>query len=157
LLPRIAGRMTPLPKRWKINSSTKRLIPSEHAEQAALIAWADMAQGHRPLLGMLYAIPNGGRRSLSVAVALKKEGLKPGVPDLHLPVARCGHHGLYIEMKAQDGRLSTVQKRWRDMLISQGYGVAVAKSFEEAKQILEDYLDDKWELHNEQFEQKSGD
>jgi hypothetical protein len=25
-------------------------------------------------------------------------------------------------------------------------------SFEEAKQILEHYLDDKWELHNEQFE-----
>ena len=73
------------------------------------------------------------------------------------PVARCGHHGLYIEMKAQDGRLSAVQKRWRDMLISQGYGMAVARSFEEAKQVLEDYLDDKWELHNEQFEQKSGD
>ncbi len=130
--------------RWKLNQRTGRTIPSEHAEQAALIQWAEMAQGHRPELGLLYAIPNGGQRSLRVAISLKAEGLKAGVPDLCLPVARSGYHGLYLEMKAQDGRLSLNQRRWRDLLIAQGYGVAVTHGFDAARETLEDYLDDKW-------------
>lgn len=130
--------------RWKLNSKTGRTIPSEHAEQAALIQWAEMAQGHRPELGLLYAIPNGGKRSMMVAIALKREGLKSGVPDLCLPVARSGYHSLYVEMKAADGRLSATQRRWRDLLISQGHGVAVVHGFDAARETIEDYLDDKW-------------
>ena len=30
---------------------------------------------------------------------LKEEGLEPGIPDLIIPVARGGYHGLVIEMK----------------------------------------------------------
>lgn len=135
-------------RRWKINVKTNRVIPSEHAEQSALIEWTHLAQANMPGLGLLFAIPNGGRRHPAVAVAMKREGVKRGVPDLMLPVARCGLHGLFLEMKAADGRLSTEQKRWRDMLIAEGYGVAVAFSFEDAKTILEDYLSDKWRLEN---------
>ncbi len=130
--------------RWKLNQRTGRTIPSEHAEQAALIQWAEMVQTQRPELGRLYAIPNGGKRSLQVALALKREGLKAGVPDLCLAVARSGYHALYIEIKAQDGKLSLNQKRWRDNLIAGGYGVAVAHGFDSAREIIEDYLDDKW-------------
>jgi hypothetical protein len=135
-------------RRWKTNVKTNRLIPSEHAEQSALIEWTALAQGNIPELGLLFAIPNGGRRHPAVAMAMKREGVKRGVPDLMLPVARCGLHGLFLEMKAADGRLSPEQKRWRDMLIAQGYGVAVAFSFEDAKTVLEDYLSDKWRLEN---------
>lgn len=135
-------------RRWKINDNTKRIIPSEHAEQTALIQWTTLAQSNIPELGLLFAVPNGGRRHPAVAAAMKREGVKRGVPDLMLPVARCGLHGLFLEMKAADGRLSPEQKRWRDMLIAQGYGVAVAFSFEDAKTVLEDYLSDKWRLEN---------
>ena len=134
------------PGRWKLNRNTGRTIPSEHAEQVALMQWAGLAEGHRPLLGLLHAIPNGGQRHPAIAAKLKREGVKRGVPDLCLPVARCGLHGLYLELKAADGRLSDEQKRWRDMLIAQGYGVAVVYGFEEARAVLEDYLDDKWSL-----------
>lgn len=132
--------------RWKLNKKTGRTIPSEHAEQVTLMQWAALAEGHRPLLGLLHAIPNGGQRHPAIAAKLKREGVKRGVPDLCLPVARCGLHGLYLELKAADGRLSNEQKRWRDMLIAQGYGVAVVYGFEEARAVLEDYLDDKWSL-----------
>lgn len=144
-----------MPGKWKFNSRTGRTIPSEHSEQVALMQWAELAQAHRPLLGLLYAVPNGGQRHPAIAAKLKKEGVKRGVPDLHLPVARCGLHGLYLELKAADGRLSTEQKRWRDMLVAQGYGVAVVYGFEQARAVLEDYLDDKWSL-NEHLQGGSG-
>jgi hypothetical protein len=131
-------------KKWKIDQSTGRAIPSEHAEQAALIQWAELVQAHTPELGLLFAIPNGGQRHAAVAAAMKREGVKRGVPDLCLPVARSGKHGLYIEFKAGDGKLSAHQKRWRDLLIAQGYGVEVVYSFEQAKDLLVAYLADNW-------------
>lgn len=134
------------PGRWKLNRKTGRTIPSEHSEQVALMQWAALAECHRPMLGLLHAIPNGGQRHPAIAAKLKREGVKRGVPDLCLPVARCGLHGLYLELKAADGRLSNEQKRWVDMLTAQGYGVAVVYGFDEARAVLEDYLDDKWSL-----------
>jgi hypothetical protein len=45
-----------------------------------------------------HAIPNSGRRACGTAVKLKKDRVRPGVPDLFLPAAIGGFHGLYVEM-----------------------------------------------------------
>ena len=113
---------------------------SEHDEQAALFAWADMQASATPVLQLLYAIPNGGHRYKAVAVKLAAEGLKSGVPDVHLPVARGGYHGLYIEMKYGRNKPSDHQEAWLRALAGQGYKTAVCWGFEQAKQIIEDYL-----------------
>lgn len=118
-----------------------RIIPSEHTQQALLISWADLVKGQYPELQLLFAIPNGGARSARAGAMLKREGVKAGVPDLCLPVARRIWHSLYIELKAGDGRLSEKQKDWVEALSQQGNLVAVAYSFEEAKGILVDYLE----------------
>ena len=55
---------------------------------------------------LLHHIPNGGNRDVVEARHLKQQGVKKGVPDLHLPVARGSYHSLYIEMKAETGRTS---------------------------------------------------
>ena len=132
--------------RWKTSTKTRRLVPSEHEEQSVLIQWATLAQPNQPELGLLFAIPNGGHRLPSVAVALKREGVKAGVPDLLLPVARCGYHALFIEMKAEGGTLSVHQKWWRSNLISRGFGHAVCYGFDDARQVLVDYLADNWRV-----------
>lgn len=116
------------------------VVPTEHAEQRALMQWAEIEAGRHPELALLFAIPNGGHRIPAVAVRLKAEGVKAGVPDLFLPVARQECHGLWIEMKAKDGRVSPKQGEWMERLEEQGYRVAVAFSAEEAMQILKDYL-----------------
>lgn len=126
-------------KNFKIHKN--RLIPSEHLEQTTLIKWAQLVEGQYPELRLLYAVPNGGARSARTAMALKREGMKSGVPDLVLPVARRHWHSLYLELKAGSGSLSANQKRWVEMLSEQGNLVAVAYSFEEAKGILIDYLE----------------
>lgn len=112
--------------------------PLEHDEQAALIRWVEYAcRQEYPILKMLYAIPNGGERNKAVAAKLKAEGVRPGVPDLHLPVARGGYHSLYVEMKRRrSGNLSMDQKKWRDGLRNEGNAVVVCRGWEEARSVL---------------------
>jgi hypothetical protein len=118
--------------------------PYEHDEQSFLIQWVDLIGVHvYPELAYLHAVPNGGYRSKRTANEMHTEGVRPGVPDLHLPVARHGFHGLYIEMKChrKGSRLSQDQERWIKFLILQGYYVAVCWDWEEAKNQLLGYLD----------------
>lgn len=71
---------------------------------------------------------------------LKREGVKSGVPDLCLPVARGGLHGLYVEMKRQGGKISENQTEWIKNLRDQGYRVTIAYTCEEAIDAIVQYL-----------------
>lgn len=113
---------------------------SEHDEQKALISWARASEGRWPELALLYAVPNGGLRHPATAGRLRAEGVRPGVPDLCLPVQRGGHAGLYVELKASKGRTSAQQDWWLAELRRQGYCVAVCYGAEEAQQLIEAYL-----------------
>jgi hypothetical protein len=117
------------------------LVPSEHDEQVALFQWAELMKHQLPELEMMYAIPNGGMRNKVVAGKLKAEGVKAGVLDIFLPVARGEYHGLYIEMKkAIGGVVSAEQQWWINMLRAQGYCVVVCHGAGAAMVALERYL-----------------
>ena len=60
----------------------------EHEEQVKVFTWARWAEAARPELALLFAVPNGGRRDKVTAGRLKAEGVKAGVLDIWLPVAR---------------------------------------------------------------------
>lgn len=114
---------------------------NEHKEQVTLIEWCEWNKGTYPDLEMIYAIPNGGFRFDATAGRLKAEGVKPGVPDLMLPVPRGTFHGLYIEMKAHTGgRVSEHQAAWHEKLKRQGYAVAVCPGWEAARDEIINYL-----------------
>lgn len=107
-------------------ASFKPLSPSvaqspEHDLQKAFFKWARM----HPEASRAYAIPNGGQRNVIVAAKLKAEGVRKGVLDVHLPLARGGSHGLYIEHKAGKNTLSEEQKEEADRLVVDGFTVAV--------------------------------
>jgi hypothetical protein len=114
--------------------------PTEHDEQAALVEACLLLEGHHPELALLFAIPNGGERHIAVAARLKAEGVKAGVPDLFLPVARGGCHGLWIEMKVGRNRLTANQLAWVERLRGQGYRVEVCYGYEAALAVLLEYL-----------------
>lgn len=115
--------------------------PTEEQEQAAVFQWAALMVRQAPELRLLFHIPNGGLRSKTEAVRFKRTGVKKGVPDLCLPVARKGYHGLYIEMKREKGgKLSEEQKAWLDELFAQGYLAVRCDGADEAIGILSDYL-----------------
>lgn len=115
--------------------------PLEEIEQEHVFLWASMEERAYPELAMLYAIPNGGKRAIKTAVALKKQGVKRGVPDMCLPVSRGGYHGLYIELKRQKGgTVSDEQREWIAALNTQGYKAIVCHGAEEAIEQIRGYL-----------------
>lgn len=111
-----------------------------------------------PALEFMFAIPNGGLRDRVTAAKLKAEGVKPGVPDVFLPISgpsfeHCApdqwYYGLFIEMKkpAQKpkhsgaGGVAVKQSEYHRFLIEQGYRVVVCYSWQEAAQAIQGYLD----------------
>lgn len=113
---------------------------SEHAEQVALMDWASMRSSIMPELAYLFSVPNGGKRPHKTAVDLQRSGLKAGVPDLFLPVARGRYHGFWIELKTRSGRVTEHQDRWLKWLAAQGYYAEVCYSWEEAAGLIELYM-----------------
>jgi hypothetical protein len=93
-----------------------------------------------PELALFHAIPNGGFRTKVTAAKLKAEGVKAGVLDTHLPVARGGYHGLWIEMKYGRNKPTEEQKWWIEELRSQGHFVTVCYGWEPAAETLEHYI-----------------
>lgn len=108
---------------------TTTKIPSEHYEQAMLVSWFRQKYPHV----LIFAIPNGGARSITTAAALKVEGVTKGIPDLFVPEWK-----LWVEMKRiKGGVLSPDQKSITEYLKSVNYAVIIAKGAEDAKlQIL---------------------
>ena len=118
---------------------------SEHDEQVALFDWA--AVSRLPGIDLMLAIPNGGQRNKAVAGKLKAEGVKRGVPDIFLPVARNGYHGLFIELKrskigsSQAGRATKEQIQWLSDLTDQGYMAVLCVGWDAARRTVEGYLE----------------
>lgn len=113
---------------------------SEHAHQVTLIKEFERVSPQYSEL--LFAIPNGGKRSIKVARELKLEGVKSGVPDMMLAVARGGYHGLFIELKKIGGRANANQKKWQKQLREQGYKSEVIEGWYNALAVLMDYLNE---------------
>ena len=113
----------------------------EAQEQRALFDWAAYAQNRWPELGMLYHIPNGGSRDPREAHNLRMQGVKPGVPDICLPVPRGGYAALYIELKRKSGGvLSDNQRVWLKALSRAGNRAVVCRGFDEARETILEYL-----------------
>jgi hypothetical protein len=117
-------------------------IPTEAQEQAALMQWLAYAEIRYPEFRLCHAIPNGGSRNPIEAKHLKEQGVKAGIPDLFLPCARGGYHGLYIEMKRRKGgRVSIEQKKAIIALREQGYRVEVCEGWEKARDVIKEYME----------------
>jgi hypothetical protein len=119
----------------------KPVGPSEHQEQASVISWwALQHQQYNLPVYSLFAVPNGGARDAITGSRLKAEGVRRGTPDLVLAKPIGVHHGLYIEMKAQDGRESPEQQEFGKYLESVGYKFAFCYGAAPAIELIETYL-----------------
>lgn len=80
------------------------------------------------------AIPNGGYRTRTTAMSLKAEGVKAGTPDLVicLPQGKVG----WLEMKTAIGSLSQEQKNFRDKVRRLDHLWEMARSVDEAMDVL---------------------
>lgn len=111
---------------------------SEDAEQQALFQYASCQIA--PEWQLMFAIPNGGKRNMGTALKMKATGLKAGIPDIFLPVARIPYNGLFIEMKSPKGHVQKNQKEWHSSLRLQGYRVEVCYGADRAIHTINEYL-----------------
>ena len=67
---------------------------TEAQHQAMVMKWSQQPEirSRWPELALLYHIPNSGTRDAIEGRHLKQQGVKRGVPDLCLPVARENYH-----------------------------------------------------------------
>ena len=109
--------------------------PLEEVEQIRLSAWL-RKRGIRHT-----ASANGAKRTVQAGRKLKMMGMSPGFPDLTIPIRSGGFGGLFIEMKRENtGRPTPEQVEWIAFLREQGYWADFAYGFEQAKNIVIQYL-----------------
>ena len=126
---------------FKAPSTRARPVDREGLEQAALIKELELRLP--AVAALIYHVPNGGHRHNLVAIKLKGQGVKAGVPDLVLPMARGGYFGLYLEFKAtapNDAAVSASQQAWIRRLNDQGYLAIVCRGHFDAMEQIRAYL-----------------
>jgi hypothetical protein len=112
---------------------------TEAQEQEALFRRA----AYHPVGRLMYATPNDGKRHPLEGAKFKRRGLKPGIPDITLPVpSPNGFHALYIELKRRDrkNKPTADQLKWIYDLNRVGNYACVAYGWDEAWKVIEDYL-----------------
>ena len=124
---------------------------SEHQEQVLLTRWVDRWAYEVDGLEMYFAVPNGGHRHKATAAKMKAEGQRAGVPDVLLLHPTDLYHGLALEMKYGKGKVRPTQQEWLTKFETRGYLTAVCYSWQEAAQVICDYLE-LWPDHQARWE-----
>jgi len=114
---------------------------SEHQHQKTFCKYCELK--NIPV----FAIPNSQALSFlnrdaarNAMIKLKHEGLRPGIPDLFIPIPTKKHHGMFIEMKTKGGSTNTNQDYWLKKLKELGYETVICYSSDEAQDKLKEYL-----------------
>lgn len=128
-------------KVFKPGSTRAKQVDREGLEQAALMV--ELRLRMPEVADLIYHVPNGGHRVKAVAAKLKAQGVKAGIPDLVLPMARGGYFGLYLEFKAtppNDAAVSVSQHERIRKLSDQGYLAIVCRGHFDAMEQIRAYL-----------------
>lgn len=117
----------------------------QKAETLAQIEIFDWIRTQPRIAKVAFHVPNEGRRSFYYGKILKEMGMKRGVSDICIPIARPGYHGLFIELKAKNkrGKYNTAtenQMRFiRDMQF-EGYYACICNGAAEAIDKIKWYI-----------------
>lgn len=76
-------------------------LDDESGNQEALFSWAGYNMGRMPELEYMHHVPNGGKRDRATAVALKRQGVKAGVPDIVYQLHGQGITGFTLSLRLE--------------------------------------------------------
>lgn len=94
--------------------------------------------------------PNEGQREAHYGRLLQSYGMRRGVYDLFITMARHGFNGAWIELKTVEGRLSKEQKEFEEDMRQQNYFTAVTYGLDEALKMIDWYTSKKVSHQNHQ-------
>jgi len=84
--------------------------------------------------GLIFSVPNGGSRHILEAKTLKATGQMAGVSDLI--ILQPNGKTLFVEVKAEKGIQSEVQKIFEDKVKALGFDYYLVRSLEDVKIML---------------------
>lgn len=107
-------------------------MTEDQLQQQIIIWFKNEYQMHGK--GLIFSVPNGGTRNMLEAKKLKQTGAMAGVSDLIVLLpSKC----LFIELKAEKGIQSEVQKIFEKKVIELGFEYHIIKSVDQFFKIIE--------------------
>jgi VRR-NUC domain len=106
----------------------------------AYVAWCRRLQTQFPALARGFHPANGELRTPATAAKLKRMGVRAGVLDWCLPVARGHFASLWIEFKRPGGKPTEEQRHEIEQLRANGSKVEICDDWEKAAKITLEYL-----------------
>lgn len=122
-------------------SRKKRNYP-EQKEQIVFFNYLRLS--HKKYADVCFSIPNEGKRTDIQLFIMSKAGLTSGVPDVFCPIPNKYSHGLFIEFKHGENKLSPAQKKMIPLLQIAGYQCNVCYSAEESISVFKEYILNIW-------------
>ena len=113
----------------------KKTYPTEHIEQTTFVNWFRIQYPK----SLIFSIPNGELRAISVANRLKAEGVVSGIPDL----CCIFENGviIWVEMKKEKGgTISKPQKEIHKKMDDLGQNIIIGYGWIDAKEKLQNFL-----------------
>lgn len=89
---------------------------------------------------LLFAIPNGGKRSKVEASIMQGEGVVAGVADLFLMFGNGKYNGMFIEMKYGTNGQTDKQQGFEMWCIKEKYKYVVCRTLEQFIHEVNDYI-----------------
>lgn len=126
-----------------------KLKISESQLQSSYFDWVRnvLYKEHPEFQKLIFAIPNGGHRHISVARKLKREGVEEGVLDVKIDIPQWADHfdiiyyGAYIEFKVGYNKLTKSQIEFKEQVEKVGHKVIVVRDYvEDAINFTKGYL-----------------
>ena len=109
----------------------------EQLEQVTLFDWI-RTQKH--LSPFAFHIANERKTSPMQGALLKRMGVRAGVSDCFIGIARTKYHGMFLELKDGKNKATVTQLEFQNDMRNQNYYCVVCRGFEEAKAAIEHYL-----------------
>ncbi len=110
----------------------------EQIEHVNVVNW--FHHNYPELADDFHHFANERRCSIQQGRLLKRMGVKKGVADFFLAVPCDSHHGLWIELKVEKGRLSPEQTHFINRKNARGYLAIAVWGLDAAKEIINTYL-----------------
>ncbi len=110
-------------------------VKTEASEQEAVIQFCEYSG-----IDVIH-IANEGKRSARYGAKLKRLGMRKGFPDLFIPIANNGYHGLFIELKRDvTCKPTKEQLLWTGKLNNAGYYATVCYGADAAIREIKKYF-----------------
>ena len=109
---------------------------TEYDIQKSFFEWVYHREVRDERYRLIHHTPNSSQFTIGHGVKMKRIGLRSGIPDVFVPIASKGFHGLYIEFKSEKGKLNKNQRDVIKQLRKQGYRVEIIRCPREAAEVV---------------------